>query len=58
MYTEQASEIRSELVEANTAYTFNLESYVGIQLSSSPEEIVLRLVQPDQLPNSNITGDN
>ncbi|VEN40135.1 unnamed protein product [Callosobruchus maculatus] len=52
------------LVDAKTAYTFNLEPYVGTQpdgpykFSNSPDEIVLRLVHPVEGTNRNITGDN
>ncbi|CAH2006447.1 unnamed protein product [Acanthoscelides obtectus] len=52
------------LVDAKTSYTFNLEPYLGAQpegpykLSNSPNDLVLRLVQPVEGTNRNITGDN
>lgn len=52
------------LVDSKTAYTCNLEVYVGkqpegpYQLSNSAEEVVLRLVEPVSGSNRNITGDN
>lgn len=52
------------LVDAKTAYTINLETYVGMQpagpyqQSNSSQEIVLRLVEPICGTNRNITGDN
>lgn len=52
------------LVDAKTAYTINLEPYVGrqpdspFQVSNSAEEIVLRMVEPVQGSNRNITGAN
>nr|CAH7732627.1 unnamed protein product [Callosobruchus chinensis] len=52
------------LCDARTAYTVNMEPYVGKQpegpycLGNSAQEIVLRLVQPIEGTNRNITGDN
>lgn len=52
------------LVDAKTFYTFNLETYVGTQpdgpykFENTPEQITLRLVQPVEGTNRNITGDN
>lgn len=52
------------LVDAKTAYTYNLETYVGTQpdgpykYSNSAQDIVLRLVQPVEGTNRNITTDN
>ena len=52
------------LVDAKTAYTVNLETYVGTQpegpykLSNSAQEVVLRLTEPVKGTNRNITGDN
>jgi hypothetical protein len=52
------------LVDAKTAYTFNLEAYVGTQpeglykCKNSGEDIVLRLVKPVEGSNINITADN
>lgn len=52
------------LVDVKTAYTFNLEVYVGTQpegpykCKNSGEDIVLRLVQPVEGSNRNITADN
>lgn len=52
------------LVDCRTTYTINLEPYVGrqpdgpFQMNNSAEEIVLRLVEPVQGSNRNITGDN
>eukprot|EP00102_Acyrthosiphon_pisum_P010084 XP_008178239.1 PREDICTED: piggyBac transposable element-derived protein 4-like [Acyrthosiphon pisum] len=52
------------LVDAKTAYTFNLEAYVGTQpegpykCKNSGEDIVLRIVQPVEGSNRNITADN
>lgn len=52
------------LVDCKTAYTSNLEIYVGKQptgpyeLDNSPKEVVLRLVKAVESTNRNITGDN
>lgn len=52
------------LADSKTAYTINLEPYVGkqpdgpFQRGNSAEETVLRLVEPVQGSNRNITGDN
>nr|CAI5867610.1 unnamed protein product [Callosobruchus analis] len=52
------------LVDAKTAYTINLETYVGTQpggpykVGNSAEDITLRLVEPVEGSNRNITGDN
>lgn len=52
------------LVDAKTAYTFNLKVYVGTQpegpykCKNSGEDVVLRLVQPVEGTNRNITADN
>lgn len=52
------------MVDVKSAYTFNLECYVGTQpegpykFGNSGEDIVLRLVHPIENTNRNITGDN
>ena len=52
------------LVDCKTAYTVNLEPHVGkqsngpYQLSNSPVDLVLRLIEPIAGTNRNITGDN
>ena len=52
------------LVDAKTAYTFNLEPYVGTQpkgpynFNNTAKDIVLRLIQPVEGTNRNITTDN
>ncbi|CAH1990806.1 unnamed protein product [Acanthoscelides obtectus] len=52
------------LVDAKTAYTMKLETYVGLQppgpyqQSNNAKDIVMRMVEPVQGTNRNITGDN
>lgn len=52
------------LVDVKTAYTFNLKVYVSTQpegpykCKNSGEDIVLRLVQPVEGSNRNISADN
>lgn len=52
------------LVDAKTFYTFNLETYVGTQPNgpyrqeNTAEKITLRMIQPVEGSNRNITGDN
>ncbi|CAH2000087.1 unnamed protein product [Acanthoscelides obtectus] len=52
------------LVDAKTAYTMKLETYVGLQppgpyqQSNNAKDIVMRIVEPVQGTNRNITGDN
>ena len=52
------------LVNAKTAYTINLETYVGTQpegpyrQSNAAQDVVLRMVEPVEGTNRNITGDN
>lgn len=52
------------LVDAKTAYTVHLETYVGLQpdgpykQSNSPHDVVIRMVEPIAGTNRNVTGDN
>lgn len=52
------------LVDAKTAYTLKLETYVGTQppgpynQSNAAKDIVIRMVEPVQNTNRNITADN
>ena len=52
------------LVDPETFYTYNLETYVGtqnstrFQKSNKPEDVVLRLVEPIKKSGRNITADN
>lgn len=52
------------LVDAKTAYTLKLETYLGTQppgpykQSNAAQDIVMRMVEPVQNTNRNITGDN
>lgn len=52
------------LVDSETFYTYNLETYVGtqnslrFQKSNKPEDVVLRLVEPIKKSGRNITADN
>ena len=53
------------LVDVESFYTFNLETYLGkqpdsspFQVSNTPEDLVLRLVEPVKNSRRNITADN
>ena len=52
------------LVDAKSYYTYNLETYVGLQkhpifaTSNTPHDLVLRLVDPIKKTGRNITADN
>lgn len=52
------------MVDANTFYVYNLETYLGkpnslrYKVSNKPEDVVLRLVKPIENTGRNVTADN